>query len=435
MASQSGGGAAKAPRRKSASSPSTASSAPRSKASTSARPLSPSQFKIVHDALVQYEVIVLRDQDITVDQQMAFGALFGELSIHPFSPNLADKPEVIILDYSDENPPALTDIWHVDETFRETPPLATILRAKVVPEVGGDTLFASMSAAYRGLSERMKQHIHGMEALHDFKPWRPLFAHSDRAKLRKLEDDFPNPWHPVVRVHPVSGRRVLYVNQQFCVRIKGPQDRRERHAAALPLSPGDHSRIPAQGEVAAQHAGDVGQPLGPALCRPRLLSGAPHHGARDGEGRQADGRHRRLHARHACRQRHDQTRHRRGHAARPQARFRSLLRWPSRDAARLLGLAALLAPGAGRPRPRGPASPSRSSCPIRPAALTDVLGRADRRAAAIRRSGSRRDRQQSRARPPSSAPPMSPSSRPTATRCCSPPSPPSASHRRSTPSR
>jgi taurine dioxygenase len=184
------------------------------------RPLSSAQFKIVHDAFVNYEVIVLRDQDLTVDQQMAFGALFGELSIHPFSPNLPDKPEVIILDYSADNPPALTDIWHVDETFREAPPMATILRAKVVPEVGGDTLFASMSAAYRGLSERMKQHIHGLEAQHDFKPWRPLFGQSDRAKLRKLEDDFPNPWHPVVRVHPVSGRRVLYVNRQFCTRIK-----------------------------------------------------------------------------------------------------------------------------------------------------------------------------------------------------------------------
>lgn len=184
------------------------------------RPLEPAGFKIVHDALVQHEVIVMRDQDITVDQQMAFGALFGELSIHPFSPNLADKPEVIILDYSKDNPPALTDIWHVDETFREAPPMGTILRAKVVPEVGGDTLFASMSAAYRGLSERMKQHIHGLEALHDFKPWRPLFGHKDRARLRELEDEFPNPWHPVVRVHPVSGRRVLYANQQFCVRIR-----------------------------------------------------------------------------------------------------------------------------------------------------------------------------------------------------------------------
>jgi taurine dioxygenase len=185
------------------------------------RPLSPAQFQVVHDAFVNYEVIVMRDQDITIDQQMAFGALFGELSIHPFSPNLPDKPEVIILDYSKDNPPALTDIWHVDETFRANPPMATILRAKTVPEVGGDTCFASMSAAYRGLSERMKQHIHGLESLHDFKPWRPLFGDSDRPKLRKLEDDFPNPWHPVVSVHPVTGRRVLYVNRQFCVRIKG----------------------------------------------------------------------------------------------------------------------------------------------------------------------------------------------------------------------
>src|SRR5438046_10722712 len=126
------------------------------------RPLSPAQFKIVHDAFVNYEVIVLRDQDITVDQQMAFGALFGELSIHPFSPDLPDKPEVIILDYSADNPPALTDIWHVDETFREAPPMATILRAKTVPDAGGATLFASMRAAIRGLREALKRHRHGL---------------------------------------------------------------------------------------------------------------------------------------------------------------------------------------------------------------------------------------------------------------------------------
>ena len=70
-------------------------------------PLSDAQFAVIHDAFVNYEVLVLRDQNITVDQQMAFGARFGELSIHPFSPNLPDKPEVIILDYSADNPPAL----------------------------------------------------------------------------------------------------------------------------------------------------------------------------------------------------------------------------------------------------------------------------------------------------------------------------------------
>lgn len=185
-------------------------------------PLGDEAFRAVHDALVEHEVIVLRGQDITVEQQMAFARRFGELSVHPFSPNLDDKPEVIILDYSADNPPALTDCWHADETFRAAPPMATVLRAKSVPARGGDTLFASMSAAYRGLSERMKQYVHGLEALHDFKPFRTLFGDSPehRRKLREIEDRFPNPWHPVVRVHPVSGRRILNVNPQFTVRIR-----------------------------------------------------------------------------------------------------------------------------------------------------------------------------------------------------------------------
>lgn len=195
-----------------------------------ARPLSEPAFRAIRDALVEHEVIVLRDQDISLEQQMAFARRFGELSIHPFSPNLEDKPEVIVLDYSADNPPALTDCWHSDETFREAPPMATVLRAKVVPAKGGDTLFASMTAAYRGLSERMKQHIHGLEALHDFKPFRTLFgdAPQERAKLRRLEDQFPNPWHPVVAVHPVSGKPILYVNPQFTVRIRGLKEDESR---------------------------------------------------------------------------------------------------------------------------------------------------------------------------------------------------------------
>jgi taurine dioxygenase len=179
-------------------------------------------FRALHDALVRSEVIVLRSQAITLEEQMTFGARFGELSVHPFSPNLEDKPEVIVLDYSADHPAARTDIWHADETFRANPPMATMLRARVVPARGGDTCFASMTAAYRGLSERMKRHIHGLEALHDFKPFRSLFDDTPehRRKLRELEDRFPNPWHPVVRVHPVSGRRAIYVNPQFTVRIR-----------------------------------------------------------------------------------------------------------------------------------------------------------------------------------------------------------------------
>lgn len=187
------------------------------------RPLSPQQFEDLHAAFIRHQVLVFRDQDITLEQQMAFARYFGELSIHPFSPNLDDKREVIVLDYSADNPPALTDQWHADETFRLAPPALTILRANVVPAYGGDTLFSSMTAAYTGLSERMKLYIHGLEAIHDFKPWRHLFTSSEahQAKLRELEREFPNPPHPVVRIHPVSGRRVLNVNAQFTVKIKG----------------------------------------------------------------------------------------------------------------------------------------------------------------------------------------------------------------------
>lgn len=180
-------------------------------------------FARIREALVRYEVLVFRDQDIALEEQMAFGARFGPLSIHPFSPNLEDKPEVIVLDYDADHPAARTDIWHADETFRANPPMATCLRARVLPPAGGDTCFASMSAAYRGLSERMKRHVHGLEALHDFKPFRSLFKDTadHRRRLREIEDEFPNPWHPVVAVHPESGRRVLYVNPQFTMRIRG----------------------------------------------------------------------------------------------------------------------------------------------------------------------------------------------------------------------
>lgn len=191
-----------------------------------ARPLDDQHFSAIHAAFVRHQVLVFRDQDVTLEQQMAFGSRFGELSIHPFSPNLDDKREVIVLDYSADNPPALTDQWHSDETFRIAPPKATILRARVVPEFGGDTLFCSMTAAYTGLSERMKQYIHGLEALHDFKPWRPLFTSAARhqEKLRAIEQQFPNPSHPVVRIHPDSGRRLLNVNAQFTVKINGLKD-------------------------------------------------------------------------------------------------------------------------------------------------------------------------------------------------------------------
>jgi taurine dioxygenase len=137
--------------------------------------LSDEVFGVIEDALVENELIIFRDQDITSENLMAFGRRFGELTVHPFSPNEASAPQLIKFRNDETNPPFGTDVWHSDETFRAEPPMATVLCAKEVPAIGGDTMFVSMSAAFDGLSDRMQQLISGLEAIHDLKPFRALF--------------------------------------------------------------------------------------------------------------------------------------------------------------------------------------------------------------------------------------------------------------------
>lgn len=184
--------------------------------------LSDEQFAVINDAFVRYEVIVMRNQNISFKDQMRLGERFGGLSVHPFAANHDEHRELIVFDYSPDNPPVGTDCWHTDETFRECPPTATILRCITAPQRGGDTVFTSMTAAYRGLSEDLKRYIHLMTATHDFTTWRPMLSKPEfREKLWQIEEKFPNPHHPIVRVHPVSGRRVLFVNPQFTTRVDG----------------------------------------------------------------------------------------------------------------------------------------------------------------------------------------------------------------------
>jgi taurine dioxygenase len=114
-------------------------------------------------------------------------------------------------------------VWHSDTTFRKNPTKYTILRCQIMPKIGGDTLWADMEAAYAGLSGTFKQMIEGLRAIHDFQNFRVLFKNTDedRARLRRMEELFPNPSHPVVRTHPVTGRKSIYVNPQFTLRIEG----------------------------------------------------------------------------------------------------------------------------------------------------------------------------------------------------------------------
>jgi taurine dioxygenase len=194
------------------------------------RPLTNEQFKAIDETLVEHELITFRNQAITSEDLIAFGRRFGELTVHPFAPKDGNAPELIKFTNDETTPPFGTDVWHSDETFRAEPPMATILCAKEVPAVGGDTMFASMTAAYDGLSDRMQQFISGLEAIHDIKPFRPLFGTSEdeRRKLQQYELMYPPQLHPVVRIHPVSGRKVLFVNSQFTIAIAGMDERESR---------------------------------------------------------------------------------------------------------------------------------------------------------------------------------------------------------------
>jgi taurine dioxygenase len=194
------------------------------------QPLSDEAFRVIEEVLVENELIIFRDQEISSENLMDFGRRFGELTVHPFSPNEATAPQLIKFRNDETKPPFGTDVWHSDETFRAEPPMATILCAKEVPAIGGDTMFASMSAAFDGLSDRMQQLISGLEATHDLKPFRALFGDSveDRKNLQRFELMYPPQVHPVVRIHPVSGRRVLFVNPQFTIAIKDMDERESR---------------------------------------------------------------------------------------------------------------------------------------------------------------------------------------------------------------
>lgn len=186
------------------------------------KPMSPQTFSAFEAALIEHKVLMLRDQHLTTEQHVAFSRMFGELEVHPMRPQ-GEFPEILVLDNHKDNPVLSTDVWHSDTTFRKNPTKYTILRCQIMPKLGGDTLWSDMEAAYRGLSDPFKKMIDGLRAVHDFQNFRVLFKNTDedRAKLRRMEELFPNPSHPVVRTHPVTGRKSIYVNPQFTLRIEG----------------------------------------------------------------------------------------------------------------------------------------------------------------------------------------------------------------------
>lgn len=185
-------------------------------------------------AFVTYHVLFFEGQDLSPDQQIAFGRNFGELDTHPFVEGMESHPEAIEVVTEPEDAINFGGGWHTDVTFLDEPDLGSILYAIHVPDYGGDTLFADQHAAYDALSDTMKEILEGLVGLHSAGPqYRPggysTQSRAMRTKNAEAADRVVE--HPVVRTHPETGRKGLYVNRAFTIGIKGM--RRDESVALL----------------------------------------------------------------------------------------------------------------------------------------------------------------------------------------------------------
>ncbi|MDH4384330.1 MAG: taurine dioxygenase [Caulobacter sp.] len=199
-----------------------------------AEPASDDLIGEIRSALLAHKVIFFEGQDFTPGQQRDFAARFGDLHLHPLYDRNDAHPEIMIIDNHVDNPTD-NNFWHTDVTFIETPPMGSILAARTLPPTGGDTMWASMSAAYDALSAPMQRFLEGLEAIHDFAyaftAQGLAGSQAGRERYEKAVAENPPVTHPVVRCHPETGQRGIFVNSVFTRRIKGL--RREESQALM----------------------------------------------------------------------------------------------------------------------------------------------------------------------------------------------------------
>ena len=187
------------------------------------KPLTGDQYAPIERAFLDHQVIFFRQQHVAKEDLKRFGRHFGTLNVHPFLPKVERDPKVILL-HNDRKRPAAVNVWHADLTFMQKPPLGAVLVARQVPDAGGDTLWASMYAAYDGLTSDMQRRLSSLTAVHRGSLAAYRAALGDHAPLDpNSEWANPNPSaeHPVVRTHPVTGRKSLFVSSADTRAIKG----------------------------------------------------------------------------------------------------------------------------------------------------------------------------------------------------------------------
>jgi len=181
------------------------------------QPLDAPRLHDIHQAFADWGVLVFRNQHLDREAHKAFGRYFGDLHVHPMNYSRKSDPEILIVKTTKDSPYTAGDAWHTDVTCDAIPPLASALYITETPEVGGgDTLFADMYLAYDLLSPTMQQFLEGLTAVHDGGvPYVGAYGSTPP------EGGYPRSEHPVIAVHPITGKKVLYVNSGFTSHIKG----------------------------------------------------------------------------------------------------------------------------------------------------------------------------------------------------------------------
>jgi taurine dioxygenase len=206
------------------------------------RPLDDSTVDEIRKAWLDHLVLFFRNVDVTPEEQIRFARYFGEIQPPPLRTEHGGPPEMNVLDQTDPKGDG-ADTWHNDSTFSAEPPMGSVLRLVKMPPVGGDTCFANMYAAYETLTPTMQRHIEGLEAVHDIMP--QLVVANERGHTKVDFDDarrkFPPVRHPVVRTHPETGRKALFVNSNHTTHIYGVPRTESDHILALLY---DHVKSP-----------------------------------------------------------------------------------------------------------------------------------------------------------------------------------------------
>ncbi len=169
-------------------------------------------FNEIKQLWLKHKVLFFREQNMSLQQHHDFAQLFGTLEDHPVAPSHPDFPGLVLIQRQKERS-TYENVWHADATWRQIPPKGAILRCEVVPEVGGDTMWANMAMAYDRLPDRIKERIGDLWAIHSIEQ---SFGGNMTPEARaELVEQYPPARHPVVCTHPETGEKVLYVNQGF----------------------------------------------------------------------------------------------------------------------------------------------------------------------------------------------------------------------------